>query len=162
MPRRPDTPGKHGKPDRERCGEEPRPASRPGDDERRGEHARREQDSLALGVGATREQHCGRGEPPARRVAEPQGEQKCCDRDEDVQEDVALRGQQTLAEARHDQDEQKRRPQEPGRRPAMEQSSSGTDGADDHEPELHVQRDDVRSPHRVEGGGVEYGLERRI
>ena len=112
-------------------------------------------DPFALRVRGAGEQHCRRREPPTVPVAEPQDEEQGGDDDEDVQQDVGLGRQQPLAEARHDEHEQERRPEKPRRCMPMEQPGDRGDRADDEEPELHVQGDDVRAAHRMEGGRVE-------
>ena len=75
---------------------------------------------------------------------------------------VSLRCKQSLAEARDDENEHERRPKKPRRGTPMEQSGSRGNGADDEEPELHVQCDDVGPAHCMEGGCVENGLEWRV
>ncbi len=88
--------------------------ARAGGDECGGENARREQDALALRIHRTGEQDCRGREAPPCRVAEPQREQQGRDRDEDVQKDVRERLQQSLAEARDDENEKQRGPDQPG------------------------------------------------
>ena len=82
--------------------------------------------------------------------------EQCRDDDEDVEEDVGLSGASSRSPKRGTTRTSRSGGQRShaGRVP-MEQPGSGRDGADDEEPELHVQRDDVRAAHRVEGGGVE-------
>ena len=119
------------------------------EDERHAERDRGEEDALALRQRRAGEEHRGSGEAPAAPVAQPEREQGR-DGEEDVEEDVGLGRQQPLAEARDDEDEQERRPEQPSRRVPVEEPGDRGDRSDDEEPELDVERHDVRAAHRVE------------
>ena len=86
------------------------------DGERDDQHGTREQDALALRVHRTGQQHRGRDEPQPASSSEPQREKQGRDDHEDVHENVGLRHEQPLLEARHDEDEHEGRPDDPRRR----------------------------------------------
>ena len=163
VPAGPDTPGKHGKSDRERCGDEPRPPPRPRDDERRA-RAR------------TPRRRCPRAScwRPPRAAPRPQrAASPAASRSQSASSRAATATRTSSktsawgASRRSPKRGTTRTSSSGGQRSqasACRWSSpaSGTDGSDDDEPELHVQRHDVRAAHRVEGRRVEDGLERRI
>ena len=96
-------------------------------------------------------------------VAQPEREQERADHEEQVDEHVGLGRQEPLAEARDDEDEQEWRPECPGGHVPVEAARrSRRRRADDEEPELEVERDDVDAAHRVKGRRVEDRDDRRV
>ncbi len=143
---------------------EPRPGRRrPRRDERRREHGRREQEALALRERRAREEHRGRGEPPAapgRGATARAAARATTNEDVDRTSACGVRSRSpkrgTTRTSRSDGQRSH------GGRVPMEQPGDRGDGAEDEEPELHVERDDVDAAHRVERGGVEDRQQRRV
>jgi hypothetical protein len=138
--------------------EKPRPrdpSSLERGEDRNEKRRRGEEEPFALRQPRSGEQDGGRGEAPRAPIAEPEREHHPADHEQGIDQHVGLRDQQARRDARHREDEHDRRPQEPRRHVPVETTRDRGDRAEDEEPVLQVERDDVHPAHRVERRRVE-------
>ena len=100
------------------------------------------------------------GEEPRLALDEPKGDEQGREPEEIVEKEVGLRVERPPDDPRRDEHEQDERPQQERRDARCEQSAHGRDEAAGEEPELDVERHDVRRAHEVKGRRLERRDER--